>query len=191
MALLIWELSGCANRPIAVAPAATPSIEVSTNASTIPSPAPSALLALQGQLSVKLQAFQDQAARGINLGFFFSGNPQGGQLDLMTPLGSQVAQVRWTEAGAWLQTDKGERLFTSLLDLSEQVLGEALPLSALMSWAQGRPDPALPAPSHITDQTFEQSGWLIDTKDVSIGRVMAQRPTTDTQRGITMRVRLD
>ncbi|MES2090629.1 MAG: outer membrane lipoprotein LolB [Pseudomonadota bacterium] len=148
-------------------------------------------MALQGQLSIKLEPFQGQEAKGVNLGFFFSGNTEGGQLDLMTPMGSQVAQVRWTREGAWLQTDQGERYFDSLPDLSEQVLGEPLPLSALMHWAKGRPAPDLPAPIDIAPTLFEQSGWRIDTKNVAIGRIMAQRAATSAQRGITMRVRLD
>lgn len=147
--------------------------------------------ALQGQLSIKLQAFQDQPAKGISLGFFFTGNAQGGQLDLMTPLGSQVALVRWTPADAWLQTEQGDRHFDTLADLSDQVLGEPLPLAALMHWVQGHPSPDLPAPTDTSAQSFEQSGWRIDTTDLGAGKLNAQRPATAQQRGITVRVRLD
>lgn len=181
-ALSALLLSACASRPAPQLP------------TTETAPATSAAaeqLTLQGQLGIKLQAFQGQEAKGINLGFFFSGNAQSGQLDLMTPMGSQVAQVRWTRSTAWLQTDKGEQLFDSLWDLSEQVLGEPLPLSALMHWAQGHPAPDLPPPTDVTPTFFEQSGWRIDTQDVSIGRINAQRAATPAQRGITMRVRLD
>jgi len=147
--------------------------------------------ALQGQLSIKLQAFQDQPAKGISLGFFFNGNAQGGQLDLMTPMGSQVALVRWTPSDAWLQTEQGDRHFETLAELSDQVLGEPLPLAALMHWVQGRPSPDLPAPTDTTAQSFEQSGWHIDTTDIAAGKLNAQRPATAQQRGITVRVRLD
>jgi outer membrane lipoprotein LolB len=146
---------------------------------------------LQGQLSIKLQAFQGLEAKGVSLGFFFNGNDQGGQLDLMTPLGSQVALVRWTPSDAWLQTDKGDRHFDSLGELSEQVLGEPLPLAALMHWVQGRPAPDLPAPTNTTAQSFEQSGWRIDTTDIAVGKLNAQRPASAQQRGITVRIRLD
>lgn len=147
--------------------------------------------ALQGQLSIKLLAFQDQPAKGISLGFFFNGTAQGGQLDLMTPLGSQVALVRWTPSDAWLQTEQGDRHFDTLAELSNQVLGEPLPLAALMHWVQGRPAPDLPAPTDTTAQSFEQSGWRIDTTDIAAGKLNAQRPATAQQRGITVRVRLD
>jgi outer membrane lipoprotein LolB len=148
-------------------------------------------LALQGQLSIKLQAFQGLDAKGVSMGFFFNGGPQGGQLDLMTPMGSQVARVHWTPADAWLQTDQGERHFDTLGALSAEVLGEPLPLAALMNWVQGRPDPDLPAATHITAQSFEQSGWQIDTTDIGIGRLNAQRPASASLRGITVRIRLD
>lgn len=147
--------------------------------------------ALQGQLSIKLLAFQNLPAKGMSLGFFFTGGPRGGQLDLMTPLGSQVAQVRWNDGGAWLQTEQGERHFETLGELSEQVLGEALPLSALMSWVQGRPAAELPAPTHTAAMSFEQNGWLIDTTDIAAGRVSAQRPAGDRLRGVAVKVRLD
>lgn len=148
-------------------------------------------LALQGQLSVKLQAFRGLDAKGVSMGFFFNGGPQGGQLDLMTPMGSQVARVHWTPTQAWLQTDQGERHFDTLGELSADVLGEPLPLAALMNWVQGRPDPDLPAAVNITPYSFEQSGWQIDTTDIGIGRLNAQRPASPALRGITVRIRLD
>lgn len=157
-----------------------------------PTPTPPAgELVLQGQLSVKLQAFQDQPAKGISLGFFFNGGPQHGQLDLMTPLGSQVARVRWTSSDAWLQTDQGDRHFNSLDELSRQVLGEPLPLAALMQWVQGRPDADLPPATTTSPQSFEQIGWHIDTTNIGVGKLNAERPPGAALRGVTVRIRLD
>jgi outer membrane lipoprotein LolB len=99
--------------------------------------------------------------------------------------------VHWTDTNAWLQTDQGERHFDTLGALSAEVLGEPLPLAALMNWVQGRPDPDLPDATHITPNSFEQSGWQIDTTDIGIGRLNAQRPATASLRGITVRIRLD
>ncbi|MDE2400381.1 MAG: hypothetical protein KGL90_01775 [Burkholderiales bacterium] len=177
-------LSACASGPARLP-------EPSTDAPDAAASPPVLSLALQGQLNIKLQAFQDQDAKGINLGFFFNGTQNTGQLDLMTPMGSQVAQVRWTQAGAWVRDTQGEHYFATLGDLSEQVLGERLPLASLMHWVRGLPDPALPLATQTTDQSFDQSGWHIDTQEVAIGRLNAQRPATQHQRGITMRVRLD
>ncbi len=148
-------------------------------------------MALQGQLSIKLQAFQGLEAKGLSLGFFFNGGPQDGQLDLMTPMGSQVARVHWSDTHAWLQTDQGNRQFSSLGELSQEVLGEPLPLAALMHWVQGQAAPNLPPATNILPKSFEQSGWQIDTTDIGIGRINAQRPASALLRGITVRVRLD
>lgn len=148
-------------------------------------------LALQGQLSVKLQAFQGLEAKGLSLGFFFNGGPRGGQLDLMTPMGSQVARVRWSDTQAWLQTDQGNNQFNSLGELSQEVLGEPLPLAALMHWVGGQPAPDLPPATHVQPKSFEQSGWHIDTTDIGIGRLQAERPASATLRGVTVRIRLD
>lgn len=146
---------------------------------------------LQGQLSIKLQAFQDQEAKGISLGFFFTGTQQLGQLDLMTPLGSQMAQVRWTQTDAWLQTEQGQRHFDTLDQLSQETLGEPIPLSALMYWIKGEAAPHLAAPTETQSQSFEQAGWIITTTDVAQGSVSARRPASAQQRGIALKVRLD
>ncbi|CAH0349522.1 outer membrane lipoprotein LolB [Aquabacterium sp. CECT 9606] len=158
---------------------------------TVPQTTAAGQLALQGQLSVKLQAFQGLEAKGVSMGFFFNGGPQGGQLDLMTPMGSQVARVHWTDTEAWLQTDQGNRHFSTLGELSQEVLGEPLPLAALMHWVQGQPAPDLPAPINTQPNSFEQSGWQIDTTDIGIGRLIAQRPANAALRGVTVRIRLD
>ncbi|WP_201796550.1 lipoprotein insertase outer membrane protein LolB, partial [Tenacibaculum discolor] len=78
---------------------------------------------LQGQMSVKLSAFADQPAKGLSLGFFFSGNTETGQLDLMTLMGSQMAQVNWQPGEAWLVNDKGRARYDNLDSLSEAALG--------------------------------------------------------------------
>lgn len=149
-------------------------------------------LSLQGQLSIKLQAFEDHAAKGVSLGFFFQGTPKQGQLDLMTPLGSQVARLHWTPGHATLlSTDRAEQEFDSLDELSQQVLGEALPLPALMAWLNGHPSPDLPPATIIDEHTFEQNGWRIGTAELAAGKLTADRPATDAIRGVTIRIRLD
>lgn len=149
------------------------------------------ILQLQGQLSIKLQAFADQAAKGISLGFFFTGHEHIGQLELMTAMGSQFAQLHWNLDGAWLRDGQQEHFFYSLNDLSAQVLGEPLPLAALMHWAQGRPAPGIAPATDLGEHAFTQIGWRIDTREHAIGRLTAERAASPQQRGITLRVRLD
>lgn len=178
-----------------------------------PPPAP-ADLSWQGQLSIKLQAFGDVPAKGVSFGFFFSGRPQAGQLDLMTPLGSQLAQVGWGPTGAWVRrsgsangnpppdfgpdlsgrpapaSDDTER-FDSIDALSERLLGEALPLETLMHWLQGRPDPNLPsAPDPQGQGSFEQGGWHVDARELP-RRLQASRPASERLRGVQIKVHLD
>ncbi|WP_052162105.1 lipoprotein insertase outer membrane protein LolB [Aquabacterium sp. NJ1] len=146
---------------------------------------------LQGQMSVKLSAFADQPAKGLSLGFFFSGNTDTGQLDLMTLMGSQMAQVNWQPGEAWLVNDKGRARYDNLDSLSEAALGEPLPLRQLVHWMQGHPDPELPsAPGPETD-TFTQQGWLIDARELPIKKLNARREATPVQRGVQLKIYLD
>jgi outer membrane biogenesis lipoprotein LolB len=152
-------------------------------------------MALQGQISIKLGALGDQAAQGLSLGFFFTGNAQAGQLDLMTLMGSQVAQVGWQADQAWLVNDKGRQRHDSIEALSEAALGEALPLRSLIYWMQGQPDPAI-AQAPCSDEqnsagTFTQIGWTIDTRDLAQKKLTAQRPGDATHRAALIKVYLD
>ncbi len=174
-----------------------------------------ASIELQGQLSIKLQATEDQPAKGVSLGFFFSGLPEAGRLELMTPMGSQIAQVGWSSAGAWLRRDGGSRSllgappgvdaftqamgdgidrFNSIDALSAHVLGEAIPLQTLIHWMQGHPDPTRPslppADAAATDGQFTQDGWLVDTRNWP-RRLQATRQASHNLRGIQIRVHLD
>jgi outer membrane biogenesis lipoprotein LolB len=146
---------------------------------------------LQGQLSIKLGAFADQAAKGMSLGFFFSGNTQAGQLELMTLMGSQVAQVRWQADQVWLSNDKGTQPYNSLDELSEATLGEPLPLRTLIHWMQGHPDPDRPHQVAQAPDTFTQDGWLVDAHDLPAHKLQAQRPAGTDQRSVLIKVYLD
>ncbi len=146
---------------------------------------------LQGQMSLKLQAFGAQPAKGLSLGFFFSGHTQSGQLDLMTLLGSQMARVEWQTGQAWLTNEKGRRHFGAIEELAEEALGEALPLRALIHWMQGHPDPQAPHQTGPEAGTFTQLGWTIDARELPIKKLLAQRHASDSQRGVTIKVYLD
>jgi outer membrane biogenesis lipoprotein LolB len=146
---------------------------------------------LQGQISVKVSTHLEQAARGISLGFFYQGNDQSGQIDLMTLMGSQIAQVSWQDQCAWLDKDQTRQSFSSLDELSLNALGEVLPLRALSYWMQGLPAPFMP--SQIGNQAgqFEQAGWLVDTREQTQQRLQAQRPASATQGAVLIKIHLD
>ena len=109
-----------------------------------------------------------------------------------SPLGSQVARIHWAPGLAILSSiDKDDQQFSDIDDLSTQALGEAIPLPALMDWLQGHPSDALPAPTNATPTGFEQGGWHIGTSEITEGKLLAERPQSDTLRGVTIRIRLD
>lgn len=215
---LALALGGCASAPRTAPSGAPPAPGVSPDLAPAPSPRPAAI-DLQGQIGIKLQAFGDLPAKGISLGFFFHGHPDEGRLDLMTPLGSQLAQAGWTPAGAWLRragsdappettfgadpapsptsparADPGLERFDNIDALSERVLGEAIPLQTLVHWMQGRADPARPSVTGPADGleagTFTQDGWLIDTREWP-RRLQATRTASERLRGIQIKVYLD
>lgn len=148
-------------------------------------------LALQGQLSIKLLAWQDLPAKGLSLGFFFSGHTDQGLLDLMTPLGTLMAQVGWHADEAWVVSQEGRQTYADLDELSRQTLGEALPLRSLVHWMQGQPDPTQPSTTDDQAGVFEQAGWRIDTRELAEQRIQATRKASAQQRAIHIKVYLD
>lgn len=150
----------------------------------------------QGHFSILLGPWGAQASEGQSFTFFLQTAQQAGQatgqLDLMTPLGTQLAQVRWTPSGTHIESAQGTQHYASLQDLSTQLLGEDVPLQALPHWLQGLPSPDLPTASVLPDHTgFVQAGWIIDVHTLMVGKLQATREQTATQRHITIKVRLE
>lgn len=146
----------------------------------------------QGHFSVKLGQWGQQSSEGQSFTFYLQSDAQVGQLDLMTPLGTQLAQVIWSPNGTRIESAQGTQRYASLSDLSVQLLGEEIPLQALPHWLQGIPSPNLPAAITLADHSgFEQGGWRIDVHALSEGKLAATRPQTTAQRLITIKVRLE
>lgn len=186
--MALSTLLGCASAPDrgdspAQAAASAP------DAPALPNAAAALPSEVQGQLSIKLEATTEQPASGLSLGFFFTGNAQRGQLDLMTLMGSQVAQVHWTPEQAWLLQNGQRRDYANLETLTQATLGQALPLLALMHWVSGHPDPQQPASA--TPEGFTQLGWQVDTRQLSQRRLQAHRDGSGAQRGAHIKVYLD
>lgn len=191
-----WRLGGltsaCLLAACAAAPVEPPSVPDTPRWSAATE---TQAIELQGQMGIKLGAWQSEPARGMSFGFFFQGHVQRGSLSLMTPLGSQVAQVDWTPESATLRRvgpGGGEDIQRgSIEELAEAALGEALPLQTLVHWMQGRPDPSLPHQLKTETGTFEQRGWLIDTRERAQGRILATRERQPGLRDARIQVRLD
>ncbi len=195
----LLSLAACAHQgagpTVATSSPLTHSSNSASAASTIHAPAAALPGPWDGRLSLKLLAFGQDAARGVNMAFYLSGTPERGQLDLSTPMGTQMASVRWQQGEAVLVTADGSQGFTSLDELTQHLLGEALPVTALMSWLQGRPDPLqpfAPAPDAGAQvSVFDQAGWRVDLSQRQAGHLEASRAATAYQRGAALKVRLD
>lgn len=90
-------------------------------------------------------------------------------LDLATPLGSTLARVESSPAGAVLRASAGtgmqEARGRDASALAEDLLGFPLPVSGIADWIVGRPAPGRPAQLHgdpRQPQAIEQDGWRID-----------------------------
>jgi len=133
--------------------------------------------ALNGRLSVQVDAHADRAAQSISASFELQGSAERGELRLSTTLGTTLAAARWSPGQAWLVTPQGERRFEDLEALSIATFGEPLPLRALPDWLRGRPWPgAVAVVAAPPDKPgFEQLGWAIDLARFDAGQLLAQR----------------
>jgi outer membrane lipoprotein LolB len=142
---------------------------------------------LSGRLAVHVDAHDGLAARNVNASFDLRGDARHGELLLSTPLGTVLARARWSPGEVVLKSSDGEKRFANLAALSEEVLGEAVPLEALFDWLHGRPWAGAPHRA-ATDGGFEQLGWLIDLSRRGEGSIQARRTEAPV---VTVRARLD
>jgi outer membrane lipoprotein LolB len=88
-------------------------------------------------------------------------------IDLYSPLGSQVASIKKTPDQVTLEDSSGKRF--SAVDaetLTQETLGWRLPLTGLVDWAIGRPTQSPIQNSSWNEQglliNLEQDGWKIE-----------------------------
>ena len=143
--------------------------------------------ALSGRLVVRVDASGGATARSENAAFELQGDAKAGRLDLATPLGTVVAQARWAPGSVMLVTPRGERRFADLDALTEEMLGESVPVAALFDWLRGRPWPGA-ASAATPDPGFTQLGWAVSLARFDEGWVVAKR---DRAPAVTVRAKLD
>ncbi len=78
-----------------------------------------------------------------------------------------MAQLTWSADDARLRSDGKEQVFVSLDALTKQLMGAELPISSLFSWLAG--------------EAATASGWDVDLRDQTRGRLAARRLTPDPQ----------
>ena len=165
---------------------------------TVP-PAPSeASDVLSGRLALRVEPVANEAPRSVSAAFDLRGDSRAGSLGLSTPLGSMLAQARWSPAEVVLTTPRETRRFASLDALTREALGESVPIEAWFDWLRGRPWPGAPSTPLETAPTpasnppapsFRQLGWRVDLSQFGAGTIAATRETPAPI--VTVRVRLD
>jgi len=144
---------------------------------------------IQGRLLVRIDAAAASPASSNSAAFELRGDSEQGELRLNSPLGTRLATALWAPGRVSLTTPDGEREFTSLDEMSAQILGEALPLAALPDWLMGKPWPL--AAHQPTSQGFEQMGWSVSTLGLAAGLIEARRAAAAAAPAVLLRVKLD
>ncbi len=148
---------------------------------------------LTGKFGLIVPAGPGGQPRGqnVNASFELLGDPRRGQLEMSTPMGSLVARVSWQPGSAWVKTPDGDRAYDDIDALTQELLGETLPLQALFDWLRGRPWPQ--APSRAADGTgFQQLGWQVDLRRFGDQLISAQRLNPNGSEPLaTLRLKLD
>lgn len=126
-----------------------------------------------GRISLQVQSEPVQA---FSASFELRGQPERGELTLISPLGSVLGVLRWSPGDATL--DSGNRKiehFSSINELMERATGAAVPPSALFAWLRG--------------DNASVSGWSADLSRLGEGRIWATR--TEPAPQAELRVVLD
>ncbi|MEO8155164.1 MAG: lipoprotein insertase outer membrane protein LolB [Rhizobacter sp.] len=152
--------------------------------------APAGAQTLSGKLSVRVDASASSAARSESGNFELKGTPQNGLLNLSSPLGTVLAQARWSGQQAWLTTSQGETAYPDLDALTQEMLGERLPVAALFDWLRGQPWAGAVSQTNAppVGPGFSQLGWAVDLARFDEGWVVAQRSQAPA---VTVRARID
>jgi len=171
-----------------------------------PSPAAGAAEILSGRLAIRVDPVANEAPRSVSAAFDLRGDSRAGTLGLSTPLGSMLAQARWSPSEVVLTTPRETRRFATLDDLTREALGESVPIEAWFDWLRGRPwpgapstalDVAPPAPANVSTSPpqpapmagFRQLGWRVDLSQFDAGTIAATREAPPPT--VSVRIRLD
>ena len=111
-----------------------------------------------GRLGLQLQSTDPQY---WSASFELKGSAAQGQLVLLTPIGTTLAQLSWTPQSALLEQGKDRMIGKDLKTLTQKLTGTELPIGDLFEWLSGRFGSA-------TD-------WQVDLSAYSQGRVIAKK----------------
>jgi outer membrane lipoprotein LolB len=145
---------------------------------------------LAGRISVRIESETGEPLRSLSASFQLLGDADRGSLDLSTPLGTMLAQARWSPQQVLLVTPQGRTPYADLPALTRELLGEPLPVAALFDWLRGRPWPgAASSASQPPDEAgFVQLGWQVTLARFDEGWIAARRVAPPV---VTLRAKLD
>ncbi|MEY4563023.1 MAG: hypothetical protein RLZZ618_2300 [Pseudomonadota bacterium] len=163
---------------------------VATGCATVGEPTTRQPDSISGRMSVRVDAIGEQPVRSVSASFELQGTPETGLLNLSSPLGTVLAQARWSPQQVHLSTSEGDTLFPNLDALTQEVLGESLPVAALFDWLHGRPWPQASSVINTPPAAngFAQLGWSVDLSRFAEGWVVAERTQAPK---VTVRARVE
>jgi outer membrane lipoprotein LolB len=117
-----------------------------------------------GRMGLQIQS---QPPQNLSAAFELQGSAERGELLLLSPIGSTLAQLNWTPQSVDLI--QGERRWSSnnLDELTTQLTGTALPVPALFDWLAGK--------------STTPAGWRVDLSQLEQGRIQAERQSPAPQ----------
>lgn len=120
-----------------------------------------------GRLSLVIEpaAGSIDPAQTFSGSFELRGNPEIGELDLITPLGQIVMRLRWQPDLAMILRGDTRQLFANAQDLIQQATGASLSLEQLFAWLQGK----------NVRGSSTSSDWQVDLAAHANGRIIARR----------------
>lgn len=148
------------------------------------------MLQAKGRISAVATA-EDGKVQQLHGSFELSIDGDSGQLMLLTPLGSTVAVLAWSEDSAMLKRANGAiEAYPSARDMLERTLGTAVTPAMLRAWLYGNPIEGVPVDS-IGPGRFSQLGWNVDYERGDAGRVTRLVIARDTPRPAELRLAID
>lgn len=143
---------------------------------------------IDGRLAVQVDASAAAAARSFSASFALRGDDRRGSLELSSPL-AMVARAQWHPGEATLVTSNETRRFATLDAMAQDMLGEAVPMAALLSWLRGKAWEGAPSHRVMSPPGFSQLGWDVDLSRRHEGQLVAVRLAPAPR--VTLRARLD
>lgn len=152
LAFTIISIAGCA--------VSTPAISPNTSENTPSKPRES----YSGRLSLVIEpaAGSSDPQQSFSGSFELRGNAQTGELDLLTPLGQIVMQLRWRPDMAVILRGDQRQVFANADELIQRATGASLSLVQLFAWMDGK-------------ETQAAKDWQVDLSSHANGRIIARR----------------